>query len=78
LFTLRLYLDGGGQAWALVQCENCNEVRKYPAEEALDAPIQCADCNARMDVGEKLLAELTAHRKAFARDPSDDGRGTAS
>ena len=74
MITLRLYLDGRGQAWALVQCERCNEVRKYPVEEALAAPIECAHCNARMAVGEQLLVELTAHPKAFAR-LSDEGRG---
>jgi hypothetical protein len=74
MFSLRLYLDGYGRPWALVQCERCNEVHKYPAEQALATSIACLHCGARMDVGESLLTQLTANAKAFDREGSGDER----
>jgi hypothetical protein len=77
MITLRLYLDGRGQAWAVVQCDRCGEVHKYPAQLALAAPIPCAHCRTPMDVGATLMAEMNARANDF---PSGvfDRTGTSS
>ena len=74
MFDMRLYLDGHGRPWALVQCERCNEVHKHAAEQALATWIACPHCGVRMDVGESLLAQLTANAKAFDRDTPGEER----
>ena len=60
MITTRLFVDGSGQVWAIVECERCNEVGKYPALLAFDAPVQCK-CGHAMGVRDRLVAELPRH-----------------
>jgi hypothetical protein len=48
--TARLYLDGAKTLWALVRCDVCTDVNKYPASEAARLPVLCKKCGHAMDV----------------------------
>jgi hypothetical protein len=61
--TLRLYVDGRGKGWAVVRCEICADINKYPALDALDTPIKCK-CGTIMNVQDALMAEVTKHPDA--------------
>jgi hypothetical protein len=61
--TVRLYVDGVGRGWAIVRCNTCTDVDKYPALDAFDAPISCK-CGQRADVRDTLLAEIRKRPEA--------------
>jgi hypothetical protein len=76
---MRLYVDGTGQAWAIVRCNTCTDVDKYPALDALDAPVICK-CGQRTDVRDALIAEVNKRpdarrelRNLFGYFAQDDG-----
>lgn len=54
---VRLHLDAAQNLWALVRCDVCTDVNKYPAFEAAQIPIQCKKCGHSMDVRERLVAD---------------------
>ena len=54
---VRLHLDGAQRLWALVRCDVCTDVNKYPAFEAAQIPVQCKKCGHSIDVRERLAAE---------------------
>jgi len=53
----RLHFDGAANLWALVRCEVCTDVNKYPASEAAQSPVHCKTCGHSMDVRERIVAE---------------------
>ena len=56
---VRLHLDGSQTLWALVRCEVCTDVHKYPAIEAAQIPVKCKRCGHAMDVREQLMADAS-------------------
>ena len=64
---VRLHLDGSQTLWALVRCEVCTDVHKYPAIEAAQIPVQCKRCGHSMDVREQLRADA-ANRPEVPRE----------
>ena len=57
--SVRLHLDGADAAWALVRCELCADINKYPALDAAQRAIRCKTCGYAMDVREQLVADAT-------------------
>jgi hypothetical protein len=55
--TLRLHVDGMGKGWAIVRCNVCTDVDKYPALDAFDAPVKCR-CGYVTNVRDALMAEI--------------------
>ena len=53
----RLHIDGAANPWALVRCEVCADVNKYPAFEAAESPVQCRKCGHSMDVREQIVTD---------------------
>jgi hypothetical protein len=53
----RLHFDGAANLWALVRCDVCTDVNKYPASEAAQIPVHCKNCGHAMDVREQIVAE---------------------
>jgi hypothetical protein len=53
----RLHFDGATNLWAIVRCEVCADVNKYPAFEAAQIPVQCKKCGHSMDVREQIVAD---------------------
>ncbi len=51
---MRLHVDGVGKGWAIVRCNACTDVDKYPALDAFDAPVVCK-CGEHMDVRDALM-----------------------
>lgn len=74
MINLRLFLDTSGLAWALVECDRCGDVYKYPLEEARTAPVRCKHCDASLDLREAVLAKLLENPKAFERGVSNGER----
>lgn len=60
--AVQLHLDGSGKPWALVRCEACADVNKFPAVEAAQIPVQCKKCGHSMDVRERLVAAAAQRR----------------
>ena len=54
MLKARLYIDGSKTLWALVQCDVCRDVYKYPAQEAAQSPVACTNCRHVMDVRRPL------------------------
>jgi hypothetical protein len=52
----RLHLDGAKTLWALVRCDVCTDVDKYPALEAARTPVLCKKCGHSMDVRAQIAA----------------------
>ena len=52
----RLHLDGANTLWALVRCDVCTDVNKYPAFEAAQIPVVCKKCGHSMDVRAQIAA----------------------
>jgi hypothetical protein len=57
---VRLHFDGSQTLWALVRCDVCTDVHKYPAIEAAQIPIKCKKCGHPMDVRERLMAVVAS------------------
>jgi hypothetical protein len=57
LITVRLHVDNAGHGWALVRCNACTDVDKYPALAAFDGPIRCK-CGETMTVRRELMAAI--------------------
>jgi hypothetical protein len=55
----RLYVDGFGRGWALVRCNVCTDVDKYPALDAFDAPLVCK-CGERLNVRDAVMEAARA------------------
>ena len=53
--TARLYVDGFGKGWAIVRCNVCTDVDKYPALDAFDALVKCK-CGHLTNVRDALVA----------------------
>jgi hypothetical protein len=60
----RLHVDGLGAGWALVRCEVCADINKYPALGAFNAPISCKVCGTVMDLRDLLMAEVAKSHNA--------------
>ena len=60
----RLHVDGLGSGWALVRCEVCADINKYPALDAFNAPITCKVCGTVMYLRDLLMAELAKSHNA--------------
>ena len=71
----RLYIDGRGIAWAVVQCDQCNEVHKYSGPKALSGPVVCEHCHRSLDVGPELLSALMKRLNPLER--SEVAQGTS-
>jgi hypothetical protein len=54
---MRLFVDGVGKGWAVVRCNACTDVDKYPALDAFDAPVVCK-CGQCSDVRDALMAAV--------------------
>jgi len=54
MLNARLYIDGSMALWALVQCEACRDVYKYPALDAAQGHLPCPNCSHVMDVRQTL------------------------
>jgi hypothetical protein len=54
--TTRLFVDGVGVGWAVVRCEVCANINKYPALSASNAPVKCTACGTVMDLRRLLTA----------------------
>lgn len=65
--AVQIHLDGSRKLWALVQCEACGDVNKFPAVEAAQIPVQCKKCGHSMDVRERL-ATAAAQRPDVPRE----------
>ena len=61
---VRLHLDGSQSLWALVRCNVCTDVHKYPAIEAAQIPVQCKRCGHSMDVREEVMADAANRPEA--------------
>lgn len=76
--TVRIHVDGQGDGWALVKCDQCNEVYRYRAAEASHGKVTCK-CGAVLDVRDKVIEEveerteaaLNLHRQVTDGDPCD-------
>jgi hypothetical protein len=58
--VVRLYVDGLGKGWAIVRCDVCTDVDKYPALAAFDAPVQCK-CGHLTNAHDALVAAAKVH-----------------
>jgi hypothetical protein len=54
----RLYLDGSKTLWAMVKCDVCRSVHRFPAVEAMRSTIKCLTCASTMDARETLESEV--------------------
>ena len=76
--TVRLHVDGQGEGWAMVRCDRCKEIHKYPASEASHGKVTCT-CGHTMDVSEKVIADVEdrteaahdLHRQVVGTDPCE-------
>jgi len=76
--TVRLHVDGHGDGWALVKCDQCKEVYRYRLADASNGSVTCK-CGTVLDVHEKLVEEVeerteAAHdlyRQVTGSDPCD-------
>ena len=76
--TVRLHVDGQGDGWALVKCDQCKEVYRYRVADASHGSVTCK-CGAVLDVHEQLIEEVeerteAAHdlyRQVTGSDPCD-------
>ncbi len=76
--TVRLHVDGQGDGWAVVKCDQCNEVYRYRVADVADGKVTCK-CGAVLEVGERLIEEVeerteAAHdlyRQVTGSDPCD-------
>jgi len=76
--TVRLHVDGQGDGWAMVKCDQCKDVYRYRIVEASHGKVTCK-CGAVLDVREQLIEEVeerteAAHdlyRKVTGNDPCD-------
>ncbi len=63
MITVRLHVDHAGAGWALVRCNACTNVDKYPALDAFDAPVRCK-CGETMTVRDELMAAMRSRPDA--------------
>ena len=80
MFAPRLYLDGTQTLWALVKCDTCQDMHKYPAMEASRSTVKCKTCDCAIDVREPVVAAATAWTALpgeMRRDLSSTKRPTA-
>lgn len=66
----RLHFDGAANLWALVRCDVCTDVNKYPAAEAARSPVHCKKCGHSMDVREQIVAEAAKRPEVVGGLPS--------
>ncbi len=55
--TVRLHIDGQGAGWAMVRCDRCQEMQRYPVATAARGPVTC-ECGHVLDVRENVDAEV--------------------
>lgn len=76
--TVRLHVDGQGEGWAMVRCDQCKEIHRYPASEASHGKVTCK-CGHAMDVREEVIADVEErtdaahdlHRQVIGGDPCE-------
>ena len=66
--TVFLHLDRQKHVcWALVRCDGCARVYKYPALEAARSGIKCINCDHAMDVRKEVIADANAYPAVYGK-----------
>jgi len=76
--TVRLQVDSHGDGWAMVKCDQCNEVHRYRIADVSHGNVTCK-CGAVLRVQEKLVEEVEGrteavhdlYRQVTGNDPCD-------
>ena len=76
--TVRLHVDGQGEGWAMVRCDQCKEIHRYRASDASHGNVTC-ECGHAMDIREKVIADVeerteaahNLHRQVVGADPCE-------
>ena len=74
--NVRQHIDGKGEGWAMVRCDRCKDVHRFPAAEASHGKVTCK-CGHTMDLREEVIADveerteaaLNLHREVTGTDP---------
>lgn len=61
--TVRLHVDGQGDGWAMVKCDQCKEVYRYRVEDASHGNVTCK-CGSVLDVHKQLVEEVEERKEA--------------
>jgi hypothetical protein len=70
MVTARLWIDETLVRWALVKCNHCSTVDRYPAQDAADAAVTCRRCLTEVDVRETFRAALVEAERDGVRPNS--------